>query len=84
MTTNFQVLQIQQQLSDARVQELNALVGYNKALAAYHAAIGDLLDVRNIKVEEEPVQEPHFPFFSKLERYNWLRYDKSNGSEEKK
>jgi HAE1 family hydrophobic/amphiphilic exporter-1 len=84
MTTNFQVLQIQQQLSDARVQELNALVGYNKALAAYHAAVGDLLDVRNIKVAEEPVQEPHFPFFSRIERYNWLYYDKSKGSEEKK
>ena len=84
MTTNFQVLQIQQQLSDARVQELNALVGYNKAVAAYHAAVGDLLDVRNIRVAEEPVQEPHFPFFSRLERYNWLRYDKSKGSEEKK
>ena len=67
MTTIFQVLQIQQQLSDARVQELNALVGYNKAVTAYHAAVGDLLDVRNIKVEEEitaayPVSRaPFFP-----------------------
>ena len=84
MTTNFQVLQIQQQLSDARVRELNALVGYNKAVTAYHAAVGDLLDVRNIKVEEEKVEEPHFPFFSTLDRYNWLKYDKANRSEEKK
>ena len=52
MTTNFQVLQIQQQLSDARVRELQALVGYNKAVAAYHRAVGDLLDVRNISVDE--------------------------------
>ena len=80
MTTNFQVLQIQQQLSDALVQELNALVGYNKAVTAYHAAVGDLLDVRNIKVDEEKVEEPHFPLFSRMERYNWLRYDKSNPS----
>jgi HAE1 family hydrophobic/amphiphilic exporter-1 len=84
MTTNFQVLQIQQQLSDARVRELNALVGYNKAVAAYHATVGDLLDVRNIKVEEEKVEEPHFPFFSTLDRYNWLKYDRANRSEEKK
>src|SRR5207253_6684773 len=75
MTTNFQVLQIQQQLSDARVRELNALVGYNKAVAAYHAAVGDLLDVRNIKVDEEKVEEPHFPFFSAFDRYNWLKYE---------
>jgi HAE1 family hydrophobic/amphiphilic exporter-1 len=84
MTTNFQVLQIQQQLSDARVRELNALVGYNKALTLYHAAVGDLLDIRNIKVEEEKVEEPHFPFFSAFDRYNWLQSDKPNRSEEKK
>ena len=84
MTTNFQVLQIQQQLSDARVRELNALVGYNKAVAAYHATVGDLLDIRNIKVEEEKVEEPHFPFFSSLDRYNWLKYDRANRTEEKK
>jgi outer membrane protein len=84
MTTNFQVLQIQQQLSDSRARELNALVTYNKAVAAYHAAVGDLLDVRNIKVEEEKVEEPHFPFFSAFDRYNWLKYEKPNRSEEKK
>src|SRR5213076_1598470 len=84
MTTNFQVLQIQQQLSDARARELNALVTYNKAVAAYHAAVGDLLEVRNIKVEEEKVEEPHFPFFSAFDRYNWLKYERPNRSEEKK
>src|SRR5712691_10953978 len=45
MTTNFQVLQIQQQLSDARVRELQALVGFQKALANYHRAVGDILEV---------------------------------------
>jgi outer membrane protein TolC len=84
MTTNFNVLQIQGQLSDARARELNALVTYNKAVVAYHAAVGDLLDVRNIKVEEEKVEEPHFPFFSAFDRYNWLKYERSDRSEEKK
>ena len=84
MTTNFQVLQIQQQLTDARARELQALVTYNKAVAAYHRAVGDLLEVRNIRVQDEKVDEPHFPFFSQLERYNWLRYDKSSQAEEKK
>src|SRR5204863_4643572 len=37
MTTNFQVLEIQKQLSDTRVRELQAIVGYNKALVTYHA-----------------------------------------------
>ena len=53
MTTNFKVLQIQQQLSDARARELQALVGYNKARGrTIHRAVGDLLDVRNINVED--------------------------------
>jgi outer membrane protein len=72
MTTNFQVLQVQQQLSDARVREIQALVGYNKAVANYHRAVGDLLDVRNIRLEEEVVNEPRI--FSSLTRYNWLNY----------
>jgi outer membrane protein len=73
MTTNFQVLQVQQQLSDARARELQALVGYNKALAAYHRAVGDLLDIRNIHVEEPAIEEPKLPnFFTRMEQYNRL------------
>ena len=73
MTTNFQVLQIQQQLSDARGRELQALVAYNQSVANYHRAVGDLLDVRNITVDEpEPVREP--VMFSRFDRYNWLYY----------
>ncbi|HYM62346.1 MAG TPA: TolC family protein [Thermoanaerobaculia bacterium] len=73
MTTNFNVLQIQQQLSDARVAELQALVGYNKAVADYHRAVGDLLDIRNISVDEsDRIDEPQF--FTRFDRYNWLYY----------
>lgn len=82
MTTIFQVLQIQQQLSDARAREVQALVAYNKDVASYHRAVGDLLDVRNIKVEEEKVQEPRlFTFF---DRYSWLNYEDQSKPEEKK
>jgi HAE1 family hydrophobic/amphiphilic exporter-1 len=74
MTTNFQVLEVQKQLSDARVRELFALVGYNKAVAAYHRAIGDILEVHHITVEQPEVPaEPDWKttFFDK---YNWLNY----------
>ena len=81
MTTNFQVLQIQQQLSDARVRELQALVGYNQAVAAYHREVGDILEVRGIVTEEpEPVSEPRV--FSFLDRYNWLNYGSRLSDEE--
>jgi outer membrane protein TolC len=81
MSTNFQVLQIQQQLSDARGSELLALVSYNKAIAAYHHAIGDLLDTRRITVDEPPVQEP--TIFSQFTRYNWLNFSSHDNDKEK-
>ena len=73
ITTNFQVLEVQQQLADARLRELQALVNYNKAIADFHRAVGDILEVHDIRVDApEPPREPTiFPF---LERYNWLNY----------
>lgn len=73
MVTNFEVLQIQEQLADARVRELQALVAYNKALSTYHLSTGDLLEVHNIRVDEPPVDDPQI--FSSFDRYNWLRYE---------
>ncbi|HKB78101.1 MAG TPA: TolC family protein, partial [Thermoanaerobaculia bacterium] len=73
LATNFEVLQIQQQLTQSRANELQALVGYNKAVAAYHRAVGDLLEVRNIQVQEPPAaKEPRI--FTSFDRYNWLNY----------
>jgi outer membrane protein len=82
MSTNFQVLQIQQQLSDARGSELNALVGYNKAIVAYHRAVGDLLDTRNITVDEPKFVEPSI--FSRFNRYNWLNFSAHDNAPEEK
>ena len=73
MTTNFQVLEIQQQLTDARVRELNAVVEYNQAVSAYQRATGDILAVRNI-VDEEPEHVVEPKMFSFLDKYNWLNY----------
>lgn len=73
MTTNFQVLEVQQQLSDARVRELQAIVGYNKAVALFHRAVGDILDVHNIRLNV-PETEPEPTLGRWLDRYNWLNY----------
>lgn len=73
MTTNFQVLQVQQQLSDARRTELQALIGYASARARFNAATGDILEQRNISTElPEVATEPKAYRF--LDRYNWLNY----------
>ena len=82
MSTNFQVLTIQQQLSDARGAELNALVGYNKAIAAFHRAVGDLLDTRNITVDQPAYPEPSI--FSRYNRYNWLYFASHDNAPEEK
>jgi outer membrane protein len=72
LTTNFNVLQIQQELSDARSREIAALVAYNKAVANYHRAVGDLLEVRNISVQEpERFTIPR----DSLEDVRWLNFD---------
>jgi HAE1 family hydrophobic/amphiphilic exporter-1 len=82
MTTNFQVLQVQQQLSDSRAREIQSLVAYSKAIVAFHRSVGDLLDVLNIHVDEpEPVNEPSF--FSRFDRYNWLNYQNQVDREDK-
>jgi outer membrane protein len=81
MTTNFQVLEVQQQLSDARVRELQALVGYNQAVARYHRAVGDVLDIRNISVTVPELAEEPRIFSGFFERYNWLNYDREGDRE---
>ena len=73
MTTNFQVLEVQQQLSDARVRELQAIVGYNNAVSAFHRAVGDILEVHNIRLNV-PEIEPEPTLGRWLDRYNWLNY----------
>ena len=82
MTTNFQVLQVQGQLSTARVREIQSLVGFNKSLATYHRAVGDLLEARNIRIEEERVEEP--ALFNRFDRYPWLTYEHRLKPEEQK
>jgi HAE1 family hydrophobic/amphiphilic exporter-1 len=83
MTTNFQVLEVQQQLSDARVRELQALVGYNQAVSAFHRAVGDILDVHNIRVNP-PEHEAEPKMFPSLDRYTWLNYNSHVKVEENK
>jgi len=54
MTTSFEVSQIQNQLSDAQSQYLLSLASYRKAVSAYHSAIADILDWKNVRVEGIP------------------------------
>jgi outer membrane protein len=75
LTTNFNVLQIQQDLADARSREIATLVAYNKAVANYHRAVGDLLEARNITVEDpERFSIPR----GSLEDVRWLNFEEKS------
>jgi HAE1 family hydrophobic/amphiphilic exporter-1 len=53
MSTNFLVLQYQNQLSQARGMELQALIAYNKAIAELQRVMGTTLDVYNIRLSPD-------------------------------
>jgi outer membrane protein len=60
MSTNFEVLQVQQDLSDAQSREIAAMVNYNKAVSAYHNSVGDLLEYRDITVDVPDLRESRY------------------------
>lgn len=71
MSTNYQVLQIQEDLATAQVTELQSRVAYRQALVAYEVAAGDLLEAMGVSLaQSETEREPH-RFLSNVE---WLRY----------
>jgi outer membrane protein len=52
LSTSFQVLQIQEDLSAARSREVNAITGYRRALVRYYQAIGRLLEENDVEIED--------------------------------
>ncbi len=54
MTTSFEVSQIQVQLSDAQSLYLQSLAAYRKAVSAYHSAIADILEWKNVRIDGLP------------------------------
>jgi outer membrane protein TolC len=62
MSTSFQVLEIQEDLSMAESQENRARVDFQKSLTALEKAKGTLLDARNIQVADTSVGPARDPF----------------------
>jgi outer membrane protein TolC len=52
LTTNYFVLEFQEQLANARSLEIRALIDYNLSLAALEKVTGAALDKLNIEVKE--------------------------------
>jgi outer membrane protein TolC len=52
LSTSFQVLEIQEDLSAARSREVNAITGYRRALVRYYRAVGQLLQANGVELED--------------------------------
>ena len=71
LSTNYQVLEIQEDLASAQLSEINALVAYRKALVSYKAATGRLLETEGIAViDPEAPEVPH----DILGNVEWLQF----------
>lgn len=59
MSTSFQVLQVQNELTAARSREVSAITGYRRAIVEYQRAMGELLEASSIRLAgpEEPQTE---------------------------
>ena len=71
MSTNFEVVKVQDDLAAAQAAELQSRVLYRQAVAAYRVSVGSLLDSLGIAVKSEPEsKEPH----TALKDVRWLKY----------
>ncbi len=60
MSTNFQVLEIQEDLAIAQAAELRMRVAYRQAAVNYLVAVGSLLESKSVGLaDEEQAEEPH-------------------------
>lgn len=55
LSTSFQVLQIQDELTSARSRLANAVTGYRKALVVFHRATGRLVPESGVEVVSDPI-----------------------------
>jgi outer membrane protein len=71
MSTNYQVLQIQQDLATAQVTELQSRVAFRQSRVAYYVAIGKLLEEMNVHLEGGKAEKEPHTFLSGVD---WLKY----------
>ncbi len=77
LSTNYQVLQIQDDLAQAQLTELNARVAYRKALVAYQVATGTLLEKDRIRIADPGSPEVPHDFWGNV---TWLQMTDLKGA----
>jgi outer membrane protein TolC len=57
LSTSFNVLEIQEDLTQARSREVTSIAAYRRALVLYYRSIGSLLDENGVVLEDSTAQE---------------------------
>ena len=71
MSTNYQVLEIQEDLAIAQAAELQSHVAYRRSMVGYNASTGTLLDIMGVGLRSAEVrEEPH----SLWKDAKWLQF----------
>ena len=84
MSTNYQVLQIQEDLAAAQAAELQSRVAYRKSKVGYNVSTGTLLDVIGVGLrEDEALQESHtlWKDVEWLQFGHWAEVDEAENDE---
>ncbi len=71
LSTNFQVLQIQEDLAEARLTLINAYLSYHRSLIAYQVAVGTLLEQHDIEIVDPGAPDAKYDWWDDVE---WLRF----------
>ncbi|MEJ2581894.1 MAG: TolC family protein [Acidobacteriota bacterium] len=79
LSTNFQVSEIQDALASARFAEIQARVGYRKAMATYFASTGTFLEAKNVVITDDEASESVHDYWEDVE---WLQFTDFKGEEE--
>jgi outer membrane protein len=72
LSTNYQVLQIQDDLAQAQLSLIQASLAYRKALLAYRTSTGTLLDTLNVQIEDPGSPEVPHDYWKNVK---WLQFD---------
>ncbi len=62
MSTSFRINEIQEDLTEARSREVNAVTTYRRALADFYLATGRLLEQKGIEIADQEVQVERFGY----------------------
>ncbi len=79
LSTNYQVLEIQEDLAQAQLAEIQAFTDYRKALAGYRAATGTLLEANDIEIADPGQPDAPNDYWKNVE---WLQFVDLKGSRE--